>query len=166
VKQYGVKGVSCRIFTAYGERENESHAVIALIAKAVAQLDPYPIWGSGKQTRNFTYVADTVTGLLLAGQAVRGFDVINVGTSSHHSIDELMEVIFGRLDWHPSTIDRQLDMPVGVLSRAADCTKSATLLGWEPSTTLEVGIARTVDWYRSVASKERLESLESLLMSR
>jgi nucleoside-diphosphate-sugar epimerase len=166
VGQFGVDGISCRIFTAYGERENESHAVIALIAKAVARLDPYPIWGSGKQTRNFTYVADTVTGLLLSGQAVRGFDVVNVGTSSHHSIDELMEVIFERLDWHPAAIDRQLEMPVGVLSRAADCTKSQALLGWEPATPLQVGIARTVDWYRSVASKERLDSLDSLLMSR
>jgi UDP-glucose 4-epimerase len=166
VRQFGVRGISCRIFTAYGERENESHAVIALIAKAVARLDPYPIWGSGKQTRNFTYVADTVTGLLLAAQAVEGFDVVNVGTSSHHTIEELMEVIFRRLDWAPSTIDRQLDMPVGVLSRAADCTKSEKLLNWEPTTSLEDGMFRTIDWYLSVATEERLASLGSLLMTR
>ena len=43
-KQYGMEGVVCRIFTAYGERENESHAVIALVAKALARLDPYPVW--------------------------------------------------------------------------------------------------------------------------
>jgi UDP-glucose 4-epimerase len=166
VSQYDVEGISCRIFTAYGERENESHAVIALIAKAVARLNPYPIWGTGKQTRNFTYVADTVTGLLLAGQVMEGFDVINVGTSSHHSIEELMDVIFARLDWTPSRIDRQLDMPVGVLSRAADCTKSEKLLDWEPATSLEAGMLRTIDWYLSVASQERLDSLGSLLMTR
>ena len=66
-KQKGISGVACRIFTAYGERENESHAVIALIAKAVARLDPFPIWGDGLQTRNFTYVKDTVTGIALGG---------------------------------------------------------------------------------------------------
>ena len=66
-KQFGVSGIICRIFTAYGERENESHAVIALIAKAAARLDPFPIWGDGLQTRNFTYVQDTVTGIALAG---------------------------------------------------------------------------------------------------
>jgi UDP-glucose 4-epimerase len=66
-KQKGISGVGCRIFTAYGERENESHAVIALIAKAAARLDPFPIWGDGLQTRNFTYVQDTVTGMALGG---------------------------------------------------------------------------------------------------
>lgn len=166
VEQFKIEGVSCRIFTAYGERENESHAVVALIAKAVAKLDPYPIWGNGKQTRNFTYVADTVTGLLLAAQETTGFDVINIGTSSHHSIDELIEVIFQSLEWHPSIIDRQLDKPVGVLSRAADCTKSEKLLGWQPTTSLEHGIARTTEWYRSIVSEERLASLNSLLMTR
>jgi len=165
-KQYGVKGVSCRIFTAYGERENESHAVIALIAKAVARLDPYPIWGNGKQTRNFTYVADTVTGLLLSATVAQDFDVINVGTSSHHSIEDLMEVIFKQLEWEPRTIDRQLDMPVGVLSRAADCTKSGEMLDWVPSTSIEDGMRRTIEWYCSVADRARLDSLNSLLMSR
>jgi UDP-glucose 4-epimerase len=165
-QQFGIEGVSCRIFTAYGERENESHAVIALIAKAVARLDPYPIWGNGKQTRNFTYVADTVSGILLAAKNMKGFDVINVGTSSHHSIEELMEIIFACLNWHPSMVDRQLDMPVGVLSRAADNTKSSLLFGWSPSTSLEEGITRTVAWYSSIVDDKRLESLDSLLMSR
>jgi nucleoside-diphosphate-sugar epimerase len=77
-----------------------------------------------------------------------------------------MEVIFRRLDWAPSTIDRQLDMPVGVLSRAADCTKSEKLLNWEPTTSLEDGMFRTIDWYLSVATEERLASLGSLLMTR
>src|SRR3984957_10703331 len=65
-KQYGLDAIACRIFSAYGERENESHSVIALIAKALAKLDPYPVWGDGTQTRNFTYVADTVKGLFLS----------------------------------------------------------------------------------------------------
>ena len=72
-KQFGLSGIVCRIFTAYGERENESHAVIALIAKAAARLDPFPIWGDGLQTRNFTYVQDTVTGMALAWRRPRRF---------------------------------------------------------------------------------------------
>ena len=54
-----MKAASVRIFTAYGPRENETHAIIALIAKAFIQMDPYVIWGTGKQERNFTYVQDT-----------------------------------------------------------------------------------------------------------
>src|SRR5918993_612132 len=112
-KQYGLDAIAARIFTAYGERENESHAVVALIAKAAARLDPYPVWGDGRQTRNFTYVGDTVLGLALAGR-LTGYQVLNVGSSEHHTILELMDVIFDRVDWRPADLDLQLDKPGGV----------------------------------------------------
>ncbi len=165
-KQYGLDGVACRIFTAYGERENESHAVVALIAKALARLDPYPIWGDGTQTRNFTYVRDTVTGLALAGVTMGGFDVVNVGSPTHTSIDELIEEIFAVTGFHPARIDRQLDMPTGVLSRAADCAKNDALWGWHPATPIAEGVGRTVAWYAAAASVERLAALDSHLMTR
>jgi nucleoside-diphosphate-sugar epimerase len=165
-RQFGIDGIACRIFTAYGERENESHAVIALIAKAVAGLDPFPVWGDGRQTRNFTYVGDTAAGLLLAGAFLTGFDVINVGTPEHLTINGLLEHIFELAGWRPSDIERQLDRPVGVQSRAADVTKSEKVLEWSPDYSVEEGIARTLDWYRSVATPERLERLDALLMTR
>lgn len=165
-KQYGLDGIACRIFTAYGERENETHAVIALIAKAVARLDPYPIWGNGLQTRNFTYVRDTAMGLALAGAHLSGFDTINVGSSTHHTILDLMEEIFTHLDWRPEQVERQLDKPVGVKSRAADVTKSERLLGWSPATSLAEGVARTTDWYAGEFDERRMADLERLLLER
>ncbi len=165
-KQYGVDAVACRIFTAYGERENESHAVIALIAKAAARLDPFPIWGDGTQTRNFTYVADTVTGLALAAASLTGFAVVNVGSSRHHTVLELLEEIFAAVGWRPSAILRELDRPVGVKSRAADNALSRARLGWEPEVSLEEGVARTARWYLSTTSPQRLARLEALLMER
>ena len=165
-KQYGLDAIACRIFTAYGERENETHAVVALIAKAIARLDPFPVWGSGEQTRNFTHVEDTATGLALAGARMSGFDTINLGGSRHFTINALMDAIFAELKWRPSVIERQLDKPVGVQSRASDNTKCRDVLGWEPSVSLEEGLARTVRWYRSRATPERLASLEHSLVER
>lgn len=165
-KQYGLDGIGCRIFTAYGERENESHAVIALIAKAIAHKDPYPIWGNGLQTRNFTYVADTVAGLLLSGARLSGFSVINVGNSQHVSIRDLIQEIFAILAWRPRRITYELDKPVGVKSRAADLQKCRSLLAWEPSFSLHEGLTRTVEWYRDRSTESSLRSLDSLLMSR
>lgn len=164
-KQYGIDAVAARIFTAYGERENESHAVVALIAKAAARLDPYPVWGDGRQTRNFTYVGDTVLGLALAGR-LSGNQVLNVGSTQHHTILELMDVIFDWLAWHPVELDLQLDKPVGVRSRASDNTRIQELTGWEPQTPLAEGVARTMDWYLESTSPERLRDLEVRLMSR
>lgn len=165
-KQYGLDAVACRIFTAYGERENETHAVIALIAKAVAKLDPYPIWGNGLQTRNFTYVEDTAMGLALAGARLAGFETINVGSPVHHTIMELVEHIFDRLGWRPDEIDRQLDKPVGVKSRAADVTKSEKLLDWSPGTSLFDGVGRTTERYVSQFDRERVSDLDRLLLER
>jgi len=166
VKQYALDGVACRLFTAYGERENESHAAIALIAKAVARMDPYAIWGNGQQTRNFTYVADTVMGMALAGAKLEGFEVINIGTDEHNTILDLVEVVFESLGWRPNKIDFQLDMPVGVRSRASDNTRISELLDWKPSVSLADGIGRTTDWYASIATPERLAALEEYLMQR
>lgn len=163
--QHGLDAIAARIFTAYGERENESHAVVALIAKAAAKLDPYPIWGDGLQTRNFTYVRDTVRGLALAGR-LSGHQVLNVGSSHHHTIIELLNVIFQNLDWTPDELERQLDKPVGVRSRASDNTRIRALTGWEPEISLLEGVGRTIDWYVATTSRERLVDLDKLLMTR
>ena len=165
-KQKGISGVACRIFTAYGERENESHAVIALIAKAVARLDPFPIWGDGLQTRNFTYVQDTVTGMALGGALLEGFDVINVGTETHYTILDLLEEIFRVLAWRPNVIEKQLDKPVGVKSRAADVTKCREGLGWVPSYSLGEGVERTTKWYLDAFGGRDAATIERLLMER
>jgi nucleoside-diphosphate-sugar epimerase len=165
-KQFRISGIACRIFTAYGERENESHAVIALVAKAAARLDPYPIWGDGLQTRNFTYVQDTVTGMALAGATLSGFEVINVGTDCHHTVLELIDEIFSHMNWRPREIQKQLDKPVGVNSRAADVTKCRERLNWGPSYCLREGVGRTVGWYLGSHQSRDIQELEIRLMER
>jgi nucleoside-diphosphate-sugar epimerase len=165
-KQKGISGVACRIFTAYGERENESHAVIALIAKAAARFDPFPIWGDGLQTRNFTYVRDTVAGMALAGAVLEGFDVINIGTETHHTILDLLEEIFRAVGWRPKAVEKQLDKPVGVKSRAADVGKCRKRLGWVPSYSLREGVERTTNWYLDAFGPRDMATIERLLMER
>jgi UDP-glucose 4-epimerase len=96
-EQYGVDASSVRIFTAYGPRENETHAIIALIAKAYAEQDPYQIWGDGEQTRNFTYVDDIVRALLLANENITDATPVNAGISEYITINEVAETIFDEL---------------------------------------------------------------------
>lgn len=162
-------GRSARIFTAYGERENESHAAIALIAKSLLKMDPFPIWSTGEQTRNFTHVSDTVFGLLLLGSDQRdiSFDVCNIGTSSHIKVIDFIEEIFNQLSWRPEKIERQLDKPMGVASRASDNTKISALYGWEPTMSIESGIAKTLNWYRTLKDRPMdIQSLNERLISR
>jgi len=161
--QHGMSGVACRIFTSYGERENETHAVIAIIAKAVARLDPFPIWGNGQQTRNFTYVHDTAMGLALAGARLDGFTTVNIGSPHHHTILELAEEIFEHVGWRPERITYELDRPIGVRSRAADVSRSEAQLGWSPIVSLRDGVARTVHWYTEAASAHTTELTRALM---
>ena len=163
------KGRSARIFTAYGDRENESHAAIALIAKGLLKADPYPIWGSGQQTRNFTYVSDTVTGLLLLGADTRdiNFDVFNIGTSDHVKVIDFVKQIFSDINWEPKSLDLQLDKPVGVASRASDNAKIKEVFGWEPTVSIADGVSRTIAWYKSSGLlPANLAELEERLMAR
>jgi len=166
-EQYGVDASSVRIFTAYGPRENETHAIIALIAKAFAGQDPYQIWGDGEQTRNFTYVDDIVSALVLANEEITDATPVNAGISEYISINEVVDAIFEYLDREPDAIDRMTDKPVGVRHRAADTTRAEELLGWEPEYTLEDGLAETIDWYVENRDEEYVRrNLESLLHER
>jgi len=166
-EQYGVDASSVRIFTAYGPRENETHAIIALIAKAFAGQDPYQIWGDGEQTRNFTYVDDIVSALVLANEEITDATPVNAGISEYISINEVVDAIFEYLDWEPDEINRMTDKPVGVRHRAADTTRATELLGWKPEYELADGLAETIDWYVEHRDPEYVrDNLESLLHER
>jgi len=146
-KQYGLKSVSCRLFTAYGERENETHAVIALIAKAFVRMDPYEIWGDGQQTRNFTYVGDIADGMIRAAERVDDGSPVNIGTAQHVKIIDCAEKIFAITGFKPKELFFDTSKPVGVYSRAADLTHARAKLAWEPAVGVDEGLKRTIDWY-------------------
>lgn len=166
-KHYGLKAVSCRIFTAYGERENETHALIALIAKAFVGMDPYPIWGTGEQDRNFTYVGDIADGMILAAEKVTDASAINIGTAEHIKIRDAAELIFKLTGFHPERLAFDTDKPVGVFSRAASLSRTRDLLGWEPATSFRDGLAKTIDWYYRSHSRDAVsDRLEPLLTER
>ncbi|SDK15534.1 UDP-glucose 4-epimerase [Halovenus aranensis] len=166
-EQYDIDASMVRIFTAYGPRENETHAIVALMAKAYAEQDPYQIWGDGEQTRNFTYVKDITRALRLAAENITDATPVNAGISQYITINEVAEQIFEHLDWYPDNINHMTDKPVGVRHRAADTSRAEELLGWEPQYTLEEGISETLDWYVNNRGKEYVqENLETLLHER
>lgn len=166
-KQFGTKSVCCRIFTAYGERENETHAIIAFIARAFAGADPFVIWGNGEQDRNFTYVGDIVEGLMRAAEAITDASPVNIGTSEHIKIRHAAELVLEMTGYSPSRLQFDLTKPVGVFSRAADLTTTRAKLGWEPATPFAVGLKKTIDWYYATKdAAEVRQHLEKLLTER
>ena len=104
-------------------------------------------------------------GLALAGTQTKGFETLNVGTSSHYTIMELCEVVFDFTNGDLK-FDFQLDKPVGVKSRASDNTKIKKLFGWEPTINLQQGVVKTADWYKNNINESQLADLEVKLMER
>ena len=166
-RQYGMKTSSVRIFTAYGPRENETHAIIALIAKALVRMDPYVVWGNGEQDRNFTYVQDIVDALILAAEKVEDGSPTNAGRQDRITIVQACSLVFSIVNWKPKRIVYDTSKPQGVASRAADLTKARELLRWEPKVSYEEGFKRTIKWYTTHRQLgEVAKNLDRLLMER
>ena len=166
-KQYGQKGVSCRLFTVYGPRENESHAIIAFIAKALIRQDPFEVWGSGKQDRNFTYVGDIVDGLKLAAQKITDCSSINLGTDEITNVLAAAKIVCDAIGHQPETFFCDTSKPEGVHARAASIVNQLKLLGWQPSVSFDDGIRITMDWYKGRKTHDELvDIVQGKLFSR
>ena len=111
-KQYGLKGCPVRFVTAYGPRENETHAIIALIYKALAKMDPYQIWGDGNQERDFTYVEDIVDGTILSAEKITDGTPINLGTGQRYKMIDVVNLIFKIIGWKPQNFEFDTSKPV------------------------------------------------------
>ena len=146
-KQFGLKGCPVRFVTAYGPRENKTHAIIALIYKAVEKMDPYEIWGNGQQERDFTYVEDIVDGTVLCAEKISDMTPVNLGTGVRYKMIDVAQMIFKVLGWTPKKISFDTSKPTGAVSRALDNSLAKELLGWEPRFSLKEGLEKTIKWY-------------------
>jgi nucleoside-diphosphate-sugar epimerase len=165
-KDYGMKSASCRYFTVYGPRGVENHAVIAMIARAFIGQDPFVVWGTGNQIRNWTYIDDIVRGTILAAEKIDDGTAVNLGTMERiRVIDAVHEILrsFGRnpkIEPHP-------EMPTGPLNRVADNALAKKLIGWEPKVMFMDGLRRTIEWYVKTKKQEEVaDKLEAILTER
>ena len=165
-KERGLKSASCRYFTVYGPRGHENHAVIAMIARAFIKEDPFIVWGTGEQIRNWTHVDDIVSGTILAAEQIDDGTAINLGTMERiRVLDAAKEIL--RRTGHTAAIQTAPNMPTGPLNRVADNQLAKRLLGWEPRVPFLQGLERTIEWYFSAKDQARIrESLAQRLVER
>jgi nucleoside-diphosphate-sugar epimerase len=149
---YGLETVSIRYFNVFGARQDPSSpysGVISVFATALLENRSPNIYGDGEQTRDFTYVANVVDGVLRACEAPKASgEIINVATGGRISLNTLFrsmrDMIGGTVE--PTYLPaRQGD----VRDSQADITKAKALLGYEPIVSFEEGLEHTIDWYRT-----------------
>ena len=165
-REWGLKAASCRYFTVYGDRGHENHAVIAMIARAFVRQDPYVVWGTGEQIRNWTHVSDIVAGTILAAEHIDDGTAVNLGTTERtRVIDAVHEVL--RLSGHRAPIELRPDMPTGPMNRVASNALAGKLLGWTPQVAFKEGLRRTLEWYFATKDVDQVRAtLERRLTER
>ena len=149
---YGLQTVTTRYFNVFGPRQDPSSpysGVISLFISALCEGRRPTIFGDGEHTRDFTYVANVVDGVLRACTADNASgEVINVATSGRISLNTLFNTV---RDLVGSTVEPIYAEPRAgdVRDSQADISKAKRVLGYQPSVTFEAGLAKTVEWFRS-----------------
>lgn len=156
-QEHGFVSASCRYFTVYGPRGVENHAVMAMIGRAFVGEDPFVVWGTGGQVRNWTYVEDIVAGTLLAAERIDDATPVNLGTMERVKVIDAVRMVLDRTG-HQAEIETRLEMPTGPLNRVADNSRARRLLGWEPKVSFGEGLRQTIDWYFATKDRSRVRS--------
>lgn len=147
-RTYNLQTKVVRIFNTYGPRMqlNDGRVVTNFIVQALKGED-ITVYGDGSQTRSFSFVQDTVNGIVSLMESEHN-DVFNIGNPTEITINELASKIIEITNSNSKLINKDLpqDDPK---QRKPDITKAKTLLNWEPKVKLEDGLTKTIDWVSS-----------------
>jgi nucleoside-diphosphate-sugar epimerase len=149
---YGFETVTIRYFNVFGPRQDPGSpysGVISLFSTAILSGRQPVIYGDGEQTRDFTYVANVVDGVLRACEAPRAAgEVMNVAVGGRISLNQLLRQMNDICGTNVQAIHQE--PRVGdVRDSQADISKAGELLGYRPTVGLEEGLRHTLDWCRS-----------------
>jgi nucleoside-diphosphate-sugar epimerase len=153
---YGLETVTIRYFNVFGPRQDPGSpysGVISLFSTALLEGRQPTIYGDGEQTRDFTYVANVVDGVLRACEAKDAAgEVINVATGGRVSLNQLLDVMNTIVGTSLRPIYKEARKG-DVMHSQADISKAKRLLGYTPIVTFEEGLRHTLDWCRSEAAE-------------
>jgi UDP-glucuronate 4-epimerase len=143
---YGMDIAMLRFFTVYGPRQRPDLA-IHKFARLIEDGKPVPVFGDGSTARDYTYVSDTVAGVVACTNREFGYQIFNLGGSNTVTLARLIEVLEQTLG-KKAIIDRHPQQPGDVPLTFADITKSRKHLGYDPKIGIEEGIRLFVEWFR------------------
>jgi dTDP-glucose 4,6-dehydratase len=151
-RTYNLKTKIIRIFNTYGPNMqlNDGRVVTNLIVQALNDED-LTIYGDGSQTRSFSYVSDTVAGII-AMMISNHYEVFNIGNPYEMTVKELAETILNLTNSNSKIIYKALpnDDPQ---QRKPDITKAKEKLNWEPKIDLQTGLNTTIEWIKKELAK-------------
>lgn len=152
-RTYGLKSMVVRPFNTYGPREHFEGAYGEVIPKFVLRVlnnMPPIIFGDGTQTRDFTYVSDTVRGIMMASECDDMIgQTVNIARGKEVSISDLANIIGEKLGEKNLKPVYEQKRPGDVMRHYADISKAERLFGYKPEIDIRDGIGRYIDWFTS-----------------
>lgn len=143
---YGMDVVMLRFFTVYGPRQRPDLA-IHKFAQLIDAGKPIPVFGDGKAARDYTYVTDTLGGIMACTEKKFGYEIFNLGESQTVELNYLITLLESALG-KKAIIDRHPAQPGDVPLTFADISKARQHLGYNPRVKVEDGIPKFIDWFK------------------
>ena len=143
-KHYGVHITCIRPFSGYGEDQDLTYPIPAIARRAALKEDPFEVWGTGNQGRDFVHIDDVIDCILLAMDNIDDGTAINIGMGRLTSFREIIDVFCQFANYSPK-IKTLLDKPVGVHSRYCNMDFVKQKIGWQAKISLEEGLKRVYD---------------------
>lgn len=152
-KTYLFPTVIVRPFNTYGpccHHEGDSGEVIPRFLVRCMAKQPLIIFGDGKQTRDFTFVSDTASGIILAGFSESAIgETVNLGSGQEITVNKLAKEVLSIVGNHDTKVIWDAPRPGDVIRLCADTVKAQKMLGFKPKVSLKEGLSKLRDWYIS-----------------
>lgn len=143
-RHYGISVTCIRPFSGYGEDQDLTYPVPAIAARAARKENPFEVWGSGKQGRDFVHIDDVIDLIFILMDKVSDGSAYNIGSGKLTSFLDLIG-IFTKIAGYSPEIKPLLDKPVGVHSRYCDMSLVQEKFGWMPRISVEEGMRRVYE---------------------
>ena len=143
-KYYGISVACVRPFSGYGEDQDLTYPIPAIAARAARKEQPFEVWGSGHQGRDFVHIDDCIDVIIQATEEISDGSAVNIGSGKLTSFREIIGLM-GKFAGYSPDIKPLLDKPVGVHSRYCDISYVGGKLNWKPKVSLEEGMKRVYE---------------------
>lgn len=144
---FGIETVITRCGNNYGPRQFPEKLIPLMIANAMND-EPLPVYGDGKNVRDWIYVEDHCRAIWLAFEKGRSGELYNIGSRNERQNLDVITSILDALEKPHSLIKHVTDRPGHDRRYAIDPAKCESELGWQPRVSWEAGLRKTIDWYR------------------
>jgi GDP-L-fucose synthase len=139
----------------------ESKVIAALIRRAIEEENPFIVWGDGYDVKDFLFIDDFVEGLLLAISEMSDSQPINIASGNPITIREVLDVILSKTNCAVNNVNYDTSKPTMIPKRLINIDKIVAATGWSPKVSIEVGIEKTINWYKEYYADKTPEEVES-----